>query len=153
MGQDSLYDTMVNPADFPPFPWSNTAPAGRKTEIHGILASTFAPKENDGTDYTNETYLKLVRDQTVLYDEDRNGLLFYDATATVRGHKDRVGEGYSRIGNYSDVDYGQPFVFDPPLVFDAGEVFQAYLTTVNTGNGQNIATDEQEICFIIRTVR
>jgi hypothetical protein len=150
---DNLYDTLVNPTDFPAFPWTDDAPSGRRTEVHALLGSTFAPKENDGTHYTNQTYMKIVRDQTVLFDEDRNGLLFYDDTATTRGNKDRVGEGWSQIGGYSDVDNAPPYIFNPPLVFDPGEDLKIYLTTAKTGNGQNIATDEQEIALVIRMVK
>lgn len=150
---DSLYDTLVNPSDFPQFPWNDDAPSGRKTDVLALFGSVFAPKENDGTDYTNETYLKLIRDQTVLFDEDRNGLLFYDSTATTRGHKDRVGEGYSLIGGYSDVDYAPPYWFDPVMAFEPGEDLKVYLTTVKTASGQSIATDEHEVALLIRMTR
>lgn len=149
----TLYDTMVNPQDFPRFPWEDDVPANHRIEVHGVLGSPFAPKENDGTNYTNETYLKLIREQTTLFDEDLNGFLFYDATATVRGAVDRVGEGYSKIGNYSDRDNNPPLRFDPPLIFAANEDLDLYLTTVKTASGQDITTEEHEIGLILRKVR
>lgn len=150
---DNKFDTMVNPGEFVGFPWQAVVPSKNRIEVHGLLGSTFSPKENDGTNYINQNYVKLVRDQTVLFDEDLNGLLFYDLAATVRGHMDRVGEGYSKIGNYSDRDYQPPLRFDPPLVFEEGEEFNIYMNVTKTASGQAIATDEQELAVILRKTR
>jgi len=147
---DTRLTHSLTPAEFPDFPFGAVVPAQRQIEVIGILASTFAPKENDGTNYCYTKYLKLMRERTVLFDEDRNGLLFYDPTTTVRGHVDRVGEGYSLIGNFSDVDYRPPLLFDPPLVFSPGEELSVILTTEKGGSGQNIATDEHQVGFILR---
>jgi len=145
---DSLYNTPKSPAQFPDFPFGKVVDPKKEITIHGICASDFAPKENDGTDYCYTKYLKFIRGRKTLFDEDMNGLLLYAPFATALGNMDMVGEGQSIIGNYSDVDMKMPLFFPTPLVYGPGEELNIYLTTVKGGNGQNIAIDEHEIALI-----
>jgi len=146
------YDTPVNPSQFPDFPYNDDVPALRKIEVLGIVGSTFAPVENDGTDAIYTQYLKLTKDQTVLFDKDRNGFLFYDPSTTV-STDDNVGEGYSSIGNYSDVDHKMPLMFDPPLMFEQGQELLVQLSTVIANSGQDMAVADQEIGVILRVTQ
>lgn len=145
---DSLFNTAQSPAEFPDFPYDKTVPAKFIVRLLGILASDFAPKENDGTDYCYTDYLKLVKGRVTLFDEDKNGILLYSGISTALGNIDMVGEGQSLIGNYSDVDMRLPLIFPTPLEFLEGEELNVYLTTTQGSSGKNIATDEHEIALI-----
>ena len=145
---DTLIDTPKSPAQFPDFPYGKVVDPKKEITIHGICASDFAPKENDGTDYCYTKYLKFIRGRKTLFDEDLSGLLLWANFATALGNMDMVGEGQSIIGNYSDVDMKMPLFFPTPLVYGPGEELNIYITTVKGGNGQNIAIDEHEIALI-----
>jgi hypothetical protein len=150
---DTLINTPTNPAEFPGFPYGKDVPALTEIDILGVLASDFAPLENDGTDYSLTDFVKLIRGQKTLFDEDLSGLLLDSLLSTAEGSMDAVGEGNSIIGNFSDVDARLPFMFPAVLTFKGGEELNVYLTTTKGGAGKNIATDEQEVCFIERVRR
>ena len=145
---DTLYNTPKSPAQFPDFPFGKVVDPKKEITIHGICASDFAPKENDGTDYCYTKYLKFIKGRKTLFDEDMNGILLYAPFNDAYGDIDMVGEGYSLIGNFSDVDMKMPLFFPTPLVFPPGEELNIYLTTVKGGNGQNIAVTKHEITLI-----
>ena len=150
---DHLLNTSKNPAEFPDFPFGNVVPANYEMDILGILGSPFAPKENNGTNYSYTKYLKLVKDRTTLFDEDRNGLLFLQRTATAKGTMDTIAEGWTMIGNYSDVDGKEPMIFPEPLKFVAGDELNTYITLDAGGTKKDLAIDEHEIGLITRVRR
>jgi hypothetical protein len=150
---DSLYNTAKSPAEFPDFPFGKVVPSKHEITILGILASSFTPKENDGTNYCSTKWIKLIRDRETLFDEDRNGILFWARNNQADGAQDMIGEGFSLIGGLSEKDNNPPFMFPQPLVFSAGDELNVYLTTVKGGTGQNIAIDEHEICLIEKVKR
>ena len=148
-GQDVM-DTPVNPVDFDDFPFGARAPENKVTEVLGILASDFAPGENDGTNGIGTEYLKLKRGRVTLGDEDEKGYLLYakDYGDALRG--DYIAEGYSVIGNYSSRDMREPLWFDEPIVFPGGELLTVIYDTISEGTGQSISLAEQEVGFILR---
>jgi len=150
---DTLYNTAKTPAEFPDFPFGKVVPAKHRVEILGIAASTFTPQENDGTNYCSTKWIKLVRERETLFDEDRQGLLFWARNNTADGGQDMIGEGFTLIGGLSEKDNNPPFMFDPALSFAEGDELNVYLGTVKGGTGQNIAIDEHEICIIERVTR
>ena len=150
---DSLYTTSVSPVEFPSFPFGQVVPAKHEIEILGVCASPYAPKENDDTDYIYTRYLKFVKDREVLFDEDRNGIIFENRQLDLSGRLDSVAQGISLIGNKSEYDINDPLMFDPPLKFVAGDELNIYVTTVQGGNGQDISTAQHEICLIQRVTR
>ena len=127
---DSLYTTSISPAEFPAFPFGSVVPAKHEIEILGICASPFAPKENDDTDYIYTQFLKLVKDREVLFDEDRQGIIFENRQLSLIGRSDSVAQGISLIGNKSEYDLNDPFMFNPPLKFVPGDELGIFLTTV-----------------------
>lgn len=145
---DTLINTPKTTKEFPAFPFGDDVPSNKIIDIIGVCASDFAPKENDGTDSIYTKYLKLMRDQEVLFDEDRNGLLMMALFTTALGNMDMVAEGQSMIGNFSDVDNKPPLFFPTPMEFLAGQELNVYLNCVKANSGQNIAIDEHEICII-----
>jgi len=150
---DSLFNKSVSPAEFPAFPFGATVPAKYQVEILGVCASPFAPKENDGTDYIYTQFLKLIKDREVLFDEDRQGIIFDNRQDDLTGRSDSIAQGFSLIGNKSEFDLLDPFMFEAPLVFMPGDELGIYVTTVMGGIGQDIAIDEHEICLIERVTR
>lgn len=150
---DTVYNTSKSPAEFPDFPFGKVVPAKHEIDIMAILASTFSPKENDGTNYINTKFIKLVKDRETLFDEDRNGFIHWSQQNTVEGGKDQVAQGFSVLGGYTEHDNSMPLMFMPPLKFSAGDELNIYLTTEKGGTGQNIAIDEHEICIIEKVRR
>ena len=150
---DSLYTTSQSPAEFPSFPFGSVVPAKHEIEILGICASPVAVKENDDTDYIYTQFLKLIKDREVLFDEDRQGIIFDNRQLSLAGRSDSFAQGFSLIGNKSEFDLNDPFMFDPPLKFVPGDELGIYVTTVQGGSGQDISTEEHEICLIERVTR
>jgi len=132
--QDILMDTSLSPAEFPDFPCGKSVPAGHQITLLGILGHPFttgggAP-ENWGT-----TFVKLIREREVLFDEDRKGIPFdgQDAAATV----DAYMCNFSLIGPCTPVlldsavqVIGDPLLFDPPIVFSEGEELNIYISGI-----------------------
>jgi len=150
---DSLYSTSISPAEFPSFPFGAVVPAKNQIELLGICATPFAPMENDDTNYIYTQFMKFVRDREVLFDEDRQGIIFENRQLSLDGRTDSYGQGISLIGNKSEYDLNDPFMFNPPLVFMPGDELGIYLTTVKVLTGQDITVDEHEICLIQRVTR
>jgi hypothetical protein len=150
---DSLFNTSQSPAEFPQFPFGSVVPAKHEIELLGICASPYAPKENDDTDYIYTQFLKLVRDREVLFDEDRQGIIFDNRQLSLNARVDSVAQGFSLIGNKSEYDLNDPFMFDPPLKFLPGDELAIYVTTVASGAGQTLTTAQHEICLIEKVTR
>jgi hypothetical protein len=142
-----------NPAEFPDFPFGKVVPAKTKVDIAGILASDFAPGANDGTDQIWTSYVKLIAERETLFDEDRNGLLMLGPSGSNADIGDRVGEGLSVIGNYSDVDARLPLMIPEMLEYVGGDELQVYLCTEEAGSGQTIETAKGEVALIEKISR
>lgn len=151
--KDNLLDVSKNPAEFPDFPFGKVVPAGHEIDLIGILGSTFAPKENDDTNFSFTKFLKMVKGRETLFDDDRNGILFISRNKTSKGNMDMVSEGWSPIGNYTDEDAKEPFLFPEPLTFLPGDELNVHITLEVGGTGQEIDIDEHEIGFITRVRR
>lgn len=136
---------------FPPFPYGSPAPANHDTTIYGILGSTFAPSENDGTNASATNFLRFVDQRRILGDKDRKGYLLYQALANLTN--DAVGIGSSLIHNMSDTDEGLPLLFREPLMFSGGEELQIFQQLASKGTGAAIQPADSEIALIMRSVR
>ena len=145
------YDTVVNPSEFDAFPFNVDVPGLTKITVFGVLGSTFAPSENDGTDDVATTYLKFVRNQTVLFDKDLNGLPFWQALGAQSA--DQVGAGSSLVGNFSSTDQRLPLIFPEPMVFGPGEELTISLSAQIANSAANILIADQELGLICRGVR
>lgn len=148
-----LYDTTLNPGEFTDFPFGKVVPAKTEIDLIAILASDFAPSQNDGSDSQYTQYLKLIAERETLFDEDRNGLLMLGPSGTNVGGRDRIGEGQSLFGNYSDVDMNLPFRFATPLTYKGGDDLDIYVTTAGAGSYKDIAVAEHEIALILKVRR
>lgn len=150
---DHLYNNPVSPAEFPAFPFGKVVPAKHEIDILGILGSPRAPGENLTASYNYTKFIKLVRDREVLFDEDRQGILFMQRSLNVDSQIDQTAEGFTLIGNLSEYDNNPPLMFPAPLAFTAGDELNIYLTTMSAGAGATIAADEQELALIQRVRR
>lgn len=150
---DNLYNTAKSPAEFPDFPFGKIVPANTTIDVIGIMASQFSPNENDGTNYSNTKFLKLIRERETLFDEDRNGLLHWSQKNTGTMGKDNVAQGFGVIGGYTEHDNGLPLMFASPMTFNAGDELNIYLTLEVGGAGKAITTEEHEICLITKVRR
>lgn len=151
--ESNILNTSKNPAEFPDFPFGNVVPAKQEVDIIGILGSTFAPKANDGSIYTYTKYLKLIKDREVLFDEDRNGLLFMARNTSSKGDCDMLAEGWSVIGNYTDEDAKEPFIFPEVMTFLPGDELGIYVVVTVGSTGKAITIAQHEIALIERVRR
>lgn len=134
--QDILIDTSLSPAEFPDFPCAKNVPAGHTITMLGIAGHPFTTG-GAGPNAWGTTFVKLIREREVLFDEDRNGIPFdgQDATAVA----DAYMCNFSLIGPCTPVlldsavqVIGDPLMFDPPLVFGEGEELNIYLSGIMT---------------------
>ena len=88
--------------------------------------------------------------KTFLFDEDRQGLLYFAPTADAPGDLDIIAEGNSVGGNLSSVDLRQPFLFDPPISFPEGQELTVYWQCAKVGAGADISIALQEVAFVLR---
>ena len=141
-----------NPAEFPDFPFAAPVPAGRNIELHGILASDVKPLAATDTVYTVTQFLKFMQGKTFLFDQDRQGLLYYAPLLESPGDVDIIAEGFSVGGNFSDVDLLLPFFFDPPIVFPQGQELTVAWKCAKLGAGSEISVALQEVGLILKMI-
>ena len=149
---DWLLDTQNSPTEFPEFPYGKVVPAKTEIDLIGILAS----EAHDYVDGSNEmwtTYLKLVRERTVLFDDDRNGLLFKGGYSGSQDVLNSYGVGNTKLGNYSTVDIKRPYMLPKPITFGAGEELNIYITVEETGTTAVIVQAGAEIGLIMKIRR
>lgn len=147
---DVVLGVSNNPAEFPDFPFGYSVPAGRNIELHGILASDVKPLAATDAAYTVTKFLKFMQGKVFLFDQDRQGLLFYAPLLEAPGDVDIIAEGYSVGGNFSDVDLKHPFLFTPPLIFPQGQDLTVAWKCDVLGAGSAISVALQEICLILK---
>lgn len=150
---DTLYDNAVSPAEFPDFPWGKVVPANHEIDLIGICGSPRAPGGNIEAHHTYTKFLKLVKDREVLFDEDRDGILFIHPLPINESQIDQTAEGFTLIGNLSEYDNNPPLMFPVPLTFVAGDELNIYLTTVKTGDGRPIGQTAHELALIEKVRR
>lgn len=147
---DTVLGQTNNPTEYPNFPFGGLVPSGQKMELIGILASDISPALNTATPYTYTQYLKFMQGREILFDEDHNGLLYYNPDTTPGGAVNLIGEGYAVGGNFTQCDIKQPHMFDPPVVFNEGEELSVAWHVVFDGVGIAISQQLQEVGLILR---
>jgi hypothetical protein len=150
-----LLDTPLTPSEFPDFPCGKPVPAGYQIDLLGIAACPFVNAEA-GPKAVGTSYFKLIKDRTVLFDEDRNGIPFdgQNATATADsygGNFSLIGSGTEILLNTNVISPGNPLMFEPAIKFNAGEELQAYLTLVFTSDPTWDSIED--VAFILKSTR
>jgi len=134
--QDISIDTSLSPAEFPDFPAGKVVPANHEITLLGLAGHPFTTGAA-GPNAWGTSFVKLVKEREVLFDNDRNGLPFdgQDATATA----DAYGCNFSLIGSCTPVlldsgvqAIGPPLLFDPAIPFSEGAELNVYLSGVMT---------------------
>lgn len=153
---DMLLDTAITPAEFPDFPAGKPVPAKMSIKLHGIAGCPVADFA-DGNNGFYTTYLKLVREREVLFDEDRLGFLFWgnDQTAQTGIYtlpKGIIGSGAEYAEFNAFWANRQPLMFDPPLEFASGEELLVYLSWGKTGS-HTMPVNLADVALILEVVR
>jgi len=153
---DMLLDNAITPAEFPDFPAGKAVPAKMSIKVHGITGCPVADyTSTDNGFYT--TYLKMVRDREVLFDEDRNGFPFLgDASNDDAANYTKAQSLIGSVGEHAaPFNYNKdepPLFFDPPLEFVSGEELLVYLTWVKIGT-HTMAADLPAVALILEVNR
>lgn len=151
--EDVTLDTSLSPAEFPDFPCGKSVPANCEIEILGLVGSPCGA----GTSESNKTYssyVKMVKERETLFDEDRNGIPFFFHTGVFGAIS--YWSDFSLIGGCVSLDtstykttLGNPLMFDPPLVFKAGEELLIYVSFVKLAS-YNIPANSIDLAAIMR---
>lgn len=139
-----------NPPEFSDFPFGAGVPSKRKIEVLGILATDVSPALNVTGTCTQTEFLRLMKDQKLLFDEDHQGLLYFSPFPDSIANSDMIAEGFAVGGNYTQCDRREPLMFDPPLEFTEGEKLTVMWHTIIGGVGAAISQELQEVAFILR---
>ena len=141
--------TVKTSAEFPDFPIGDAVPSKHEIEILAVLGSESIDYD-DVDDYTYTKYLKFYKGRKVLFDDDRNGLPFYQPVFSGITAGTHFGRGFSIVGNYSAYDRREPYIPPVPLVFKAGDELKVYITAGQATNAGEITQEYAEIAFIER---
>ncbi len=137
---DEAIQLSQTPAEFPDFPYGEATPQGQRISVLALAMSDIGYATATAANIQNTSYLKLIKEREVLFDEDRNGLLL-SGTVRVADGTD-VGTGVSVLGNRSDADLSNPLILPEPLVFNGGEELNIYVTSaVTAGSAILLALD------------
>ncbi len=97
-------DKTRNPSEYPAFPFGDAVPAKTEIDILGILLMTW--KDAAGNANPNYSFLKLLKERKVLFDEDRSGIF-------VREGLGMLTWGPCRQTNVALELFPQPLTFGP----------------------------------------
>ena len=150
---DALFDTSLSPAEFPDFPCGKAVPANYRITLLGLVGTPWQAGESGPKGYYT-THIKLIREREVLFDEDRNGIpfysyytaspsLLYEAAFTL------IGSGMHNIGSGMK-GTGEPLIFSPTLVFDAGVELNIYAVMVLFGTTPTWSSGKADLAAILK---
>lgn len=153
---DMALDTALTPSEFPDFPAGKPVPARMRIKCHGIVgspASNYASADNGFW----TTYLKLIREREVLFDEDRLGFLFLGNLVSGPGGdyadvQTIIGTGAETDSANSNFKFDEPLWFEPPLDFASGEELNVVLSWLKAGV-HTMPAGLPDVGLILETVR
>lgn len=126
-------DKTRNPSEYPGFPFGEAVPAKTEIDILGILLMTW--KDAPGNLNPNYSFLKLLKDRKVLFDEDRSGIFV------------REGLGLLTWGPCRQTNIALE-LFPEPLKFGPGDELLAQMEVSDTAAAVN-----DIMCATIQRVR
>lgn len=136
-------DTSLSPAEFPDFPCGKSVPANTEIDILGLVGCPCGEGFSSSA-YIGSTYLKMVKEREVLFDEDRNGIPFfyqyeklnpsYNAGFALIGACVSMRTYDFGMGLTYNVTLGDPLMFEPALKFRSGEELLMYMSFVEAGD-------------------
>lgn len=153
---DFLINTAITPSQFPDFPCGKVVPARHTIEMLGIVGSPFNLGDTGPQGFAT-TFLKLIKDREVLFDNDRKGIPFdaQDVTATVLTYDANfslIGPNTEVLLNTNIITNGPPLMFEPALKFEAGAELNAYISLIKTSTITWV-DDTDDTAFILRVRR
>ena len=144
---ESLLDKYLVPAEYPDFPIEKDVPARTRITMLGVVGSPFGFSGGTGANTGETQYLKFVRGRDTLHDEDRLGVMFEGEVQASDG------ESYkpiaSVVGALTETWNEEPWWFPSPVVFEAGEELNPYVT-IKGFAGTGIPADKLDVAFIQR---
>jgi len=134
--QDVLFDTSLSPAEFPDFPAGRVVPAKHQITLLGVVGHPFTTGAA-GPNAWGTSFIKMLREREVLFDDDRNGIPFdgQDDSAVADAYKcnfSLIGGCVPVLLDTSVKTIGLPLMFDPPLIFNEGAELNIYLSGIMT---------------------
>ena len=145
-----LLDKILVPAEFPDFPIAKDVPSRTRISILGIAGSPYGFSGGTGANTGETQYLKFIRGRDMLHDEDRLGIMFEGEDLAADG------ESYipvaSEIGPLTELRTEEPLWLPEPLVFEAGEELNPYVT-IKGILATGIPADKLDVAFIERVVK
>lgn len=148
-----LLDTSLSPAEFPDFPCGRAVPANTNIEILGLVGCPVG-SGTSASNKTYSTYVKMVKEREVLFDEDRNGIPFFWKHG-IFGGTNYFSE-FSLIGPCVSVDMstlvgslGDPLLFVPALSFRSGEELLVYMSFIQLAT-YTVAGSDLDLAAIMK---
>lgn len=144
-------DKSRNPVEFPDFPFGQTVPARRQVHLLGIMAAELEKNTYTGAvdTYSRTRRLRVIRERTTLFDEDKNGFIMQgDGAAAGAANSAYLGGVCTLPWGGEDQD-GELFLLPEPLVFTAGEEVQ-FQVDVQVEAGAGLAADDLEVALLLR---
>ncbi len=150
---DALVDTSRSPAEFPDFPCGKNVPANHRITMLGLIGSPACMGQSSVKGWYT-THVKLIREREVLFDEDRNGLTFLSyytsgSTAMYEAAISLIG-ACMHSSAFGLSGEGDPLIFDPPLIFEAGTELGVYVKTVMFGSTPTWAANMIDLAAILK---
>lgn len=148
---NNLLETQLSSVQFPAFPFGKVVPSKHSMILRGVAFSDVGKTSGTAANKQNTKYLRLIRDRETLFDEDRNGLLYYGAAPASDGTD--VGTGSSQGGNLNAADGRSPLLFEPGLEFREGDDLDVYIETAVSAGSANLAAADCRVGFIFNVRR
>lgn len=154
---ETVLNVCMLPKEYITFPWADIVPAKTVIEILALMGSPVSVA-GDATNYgIRSTYLKMIRERETLFDEDVNGVRFYQYGVGGTANDKYFGGGLCSFGNLSDMDIGYPFEGLVGKPFGAAEDFDVYIATANigttAGTPKTIAVADAEVGLVLRITK
>lgn len=150
---DAIFDTAISPAEFPDFPCGKSVPANHRITILGLVGTPWQQGESGPKGYYT-TNIKMIKEREVLFDEDRNGIPFqayYTASPSnlYEAAYSLIGSGMHNIGSGMK-GTGEPLIFNPTLVFEAGVELGIYAVMTMFGSTPTWSSGLADLAAILK---
>lgn len=146
-GGYALYNDQITPPQFPAFPSVGDVPSNNTIKLLGVLGWTIGTAGGTAGDTLATELVKMTRERTVLFDEDKLGLPNYGFVPTGTSVT-YYGGGISVFGNLSNIDDSDPFVTPVDLVFQPGDTLRVEQSFAAAGTVPSLTADQVALGFI-----
>ncbi|QTW05499.1 hypothetical protein [uncultured archaeal virus] len=150
---DTLISKSNNPIEFSGFPFTSTVPPKRKIEVLGIAFSSRGADDGiAAANYIKTTYLKVMKNREVLFDEEKKGFIATGSQVLTANTFDA--ENGLDIGGEGTSTYQKNILlFDEKIVCVAGEELNFIWSTTVAAIPGRFEPEETEIMVILRETK